>query len=997
MVSDTLVAVMLSAYLSAAGDHASLYQGSIEPQFLQNAWVTHPYWEDTEFRPGSICYDGILYPSVQLRYNIYDNRLAVVSPDSRINITPEPDKVAYFVIDGFRYEPLDGRYVRVASDGQNAQLLHMRIKERRGDEIIDMHAYHSLQTSDTYYLRLADGSCHAVSNLKSLCKAVPQFKHELQDFARANKLRFKGEKREPSLVQCVRFLEQLGMSEQSGKRNEELGINNVNPQPKKNDSSLLTPNSSLSAAVPGSVFADIAPVDRVAAYYVYTPESRVELEYADDDMAINTPGVDELETLRETRSLSEVEIVGFRQKVAQMQTGVEAFRPSMLRNVPLAMGEADVLKVAMLLPGVSASGEASSGLNVRGGASDQNLMLYNGNTIFNPMHMFGIFSAFNPDMVAESELYKGGIPSQYGGRLSSVMNIKGRTADKQEFHGSASVGLVTTKAMLDVPLVKDRASLLLGGRATYSDWMLKKLNKDSGYRDGHAGFWDASATLNTLISRDHSLNVNGYYSQDRFSFTEYDKYRYTNMNFSAELRSRFGNRLTTNVSAGFDHYDYANDETIFQFSAARLSFDLNQFFLKASGTYELTDAHSLNIGLQGNYYHIMPGKYYPLGEESYIVGRQLADDDALESALWAEDTWKITDQLKLTGGVRLNLFKSFEPSSPSSASANPGLMDFMDGLSSSYIASSSSNSSNPSSSKLSTLSFNPDLRISASYQFTDNQSIKAGFNTLHQYIHKVSNTVIMSPTDTWVLTNSKIKPQSGWQVSAGYYWQSDNMTYEFSAETYYKGMDNYLTYRSAAQLTMNEELYKDVVGTQGRAYGLELQIRKLYGKFNGWLSYTYARTQLRQQGDAATQSLINRGKWFSADYDCPHEVKLVSNYKFTRRYSTSLNANYSSGRPFTAPVSQFYNEETNTVIPIYSERNECRMPYYLRLDWSFNIEPSHHLTNLTHSWFTVGVYNLLGRRNAYSIYYQNDGIKIQGYKLSIFGAPIPYINYNIKF
>lgn len=947
MVSDTLVAVMLSAYLSAAGDHASLYQGSIEPQFLQSAWVTHPYWSDAEFHTGSICYNGILYPSVQLRYNIYENWLAVVPPDSRINVMVEPDKVAYFAINGYRYEPMNGRYVRIASDGNYAQLLHQRIKERLGDEIIDMHAYHSLQTSDSYYLRLADGSCHAVSNLKSLCKAMPQYKQELQDFARKNKLRFKGSRREQSLVQCARFLEQLGMSGQLGKRNEDSEINNVNAvnrQPKIND-------SSLSAAVPGEVFADIAPVDRIAAYYVYTPESRVELEYADDDMAINTPGVDELETLRETRSLSEVEIVGFRQKVTQMQTGVEAFRPSMLRNVPLAMGEADVLKVAMLLPGVSASGEASSGLNVRGGASDQNLMLYNGNTIFNPMHMFGIFSAFNPDMVAESELYKGGIPSQYGGRLSSVMNIKGRTADKQEFHGSASVGLITAKAMLDVPLVKNRISLLLGGRATYSDWMLKKLSKDSGYRDGQAGFWDASATLNAMISRNHSLNVNGYYSQDRFSFTQYDKYRYANMNFSTELRSRFGDRLSTNVSAGFDHYDYANDETEQHYSAARLSFDLNQYFLKAAATYELTDAHSLNFGLQGNYYHIMPGKYEPLGSESYIVTRQLADDNALESALWAEDTWKMSDRLKLTGGVRLNLFTSLDP----------------------------------------------DLRLSASYQFNDNQSVKAGFNTLHQYIHKVSNTVIMSPTDTWVLSNDKIKPQSGWQASAGYYWQSDDMTYEFSAETYYKGMDHYLTYRSGAQLMMNEQLSKDVVGTQGHAYGLELQIRKLYGKFNGWLSYTYARTQLRQQGNADTQSLINRGKWFSGDYDCPHEVKLVSNYKFTRRYSTSLNANYSSGRPFTAPVAQFYNEETNTVIPVYSERNACRMPYYLRLDWSFNIEPSHHLTNLTHSWFTIGVYNLLGRRNAYSIYYLSNGSNIQGYRLSIFGAPIPYINYNIKF
>lgn len=943
MVSDTLVAMMLSAYLGAAGDHAALYKGSIEPQFPQSVWTSHPYWYDAEFRQGSICYDGVVYPSVQLRYNVFDNALAVIAPFSRINIMAEYDHVQYFVLDGFRYIPMDGRFARVVFDGKQVRLLHLREKKRGGDEIIDRRAYHTFDTIDTYFLCLPNGSCHMVSDLKSITTKIPDYKQELKSFARSKKLRFNKAVREESLVQCAKYLEQLGISD------EKSAITKVNQsicQEQIADSTLNKTAISLFCTdeIP-------SPVEHVAAYYLYTPENTYELEFADDDLAINTPGVSELETLRETRSLSEVEIVGFRQKVSQMQTGVEAFRPSMLRNVPLAMGEADVLKVAMLLPGVSASGEASSGLNVRGGASDQNLMLYNGNTIFNPMHMFGIFSAFNPDMVSESELYKGGIPSQYGGRLSSVMNIKGRTADRQDFHGSASVGLVTAKAMFDVPVIKNRMSLLVGGRATYSDWMLKKLSKESGYRDGQAGFWDASATLSTLLNRDHTLNLNGYYSNDRFSFTEYDKYSYTNLNFSAELRSRFGERLTTNITAGFDHYDYANDNNEFHYSAARLSFDLNQYFVKGLATYQLNDAHTLNAGLQAQVYQIMPGRYQPLGEESYVVDRQLADDNAIESALWAEDSWALTDQLKLTGGLRLNMFKSIDP----------------------------------------------DLRFSASYKLTDNQSIKAGFNTLHQYIHKVSNTVIMSPTDTWVLSNSKIKPQSGWQASAGYYWQSDNMTYEFSAEAYYKGMDHYLTYRSAAQLMMNEELSNEVVGTQGRAYGLELQIRKLYGKFNGWLSYTYARTQLRQQGDRATQFLINEGKWFSGDYDCPHEVKLVSNYKFTRRYSTSLNANYSSGRPFTAPVAQFYNEEQHTIMPVYSERNACRMPYYLRLDWSFNIEPSHHLTNLTHSWFTIGVYNLLGRRNAYSIYYLTDSWHIQGYRLSIFGAPIPYINYNIKF
>ena len=491
--------------------------------------------------------------------------------------------------------------------------------------------------------------------------------------------------------------------------------------------------------------------------------------------------------------------------------------------------------------------------------------------------------------------------------------------------------------------------------------MLKKLPKESGYRNGEAGFWDLGGTLHTQISPNQALSISGYYSHDRFAFTEYNGYEYSNMNFSAEMRSRFGSQLSTTITAGYDHYDYGNEEREISYSASRLTFNLNQFFLKGVANYQLTDDHTLNFGLQGQYYDLMPGSLQPLGPNSYLVGRKLPTANAVESALWAEDAWTVTSDLKLTAGVRMSLFQS--------------------------LATDASNAKAYA---------DPDLRFSASYQLIGSQSLKAGFQTLHQYIHKVSNTVIMSPTDTWVLSNEHIKPQSGWQLSTGYYWQSSDKVYECSAEAYYKGMDNYLTYRSAAQLVMNEQLHRDVVGTQGRAYGLELQLRKMHGDLNGWVSYTYARTQLRQ--NHGEQGLaINHGQWFSADYDAPHQFKLVGNYKFTRRYSMSLNADYSTGRPFTAPVGQFYDEQHHRVVPIYSDRNACRMPDYCRVDWSFNVEPSHHLTNLTHSWFTIGVYNLLGRKNAYSIYYESEGNNIQGYKLSIFGAPIPYVTYNIKF
>lgn len=954
MVSDTLVAGLIAAYIGMAGDYASLYQGRLEPSFNQNSWVTHPYLDDSDFHQGAICYDGILYPSVRVRYNILDNVLAVITSDGKMPVVPEPDKISYLEMDGQPYELLDDRYAQVVYAGKALKLLHLSVKQRSSDVIRDGHAYSDMRRIDYYYLSMPDGSVHEVSSLASVANAAPRYKKQLKASGKAHGWKFNKSHRLHSLQECAEELDGLLLQDGALQWSD----------PKALAAAHLTPHVQAGPSIPDSLYIDLPRVTHVAAYQAYASDRRVEYGDEDDELLTDNPGISNLAPIRETRSLSEVEVVGFRQKITQQVSGLESFRPSLLRNVPLAIGEADVLKLALMLPGVSSTGDASSGLNVRGGASDQNLLLMNGNTVFNPMHLFGIFSAFNPDLVAESELYKGGIPSQYGGRLSSVMNIKGRVADKQKFHGSASIGLVTAKAMVDVPIVKDRMSLTLGGRTTYSDWMLKKLPEESGYRNGKAGFWDLGGTLHTQFSSNHALALNGYYSHDSFSLTQYNEYEYANMNFSAELRSRLGDgRGTSTITAGIDHYDYANEEREIGYSAARLSFRLNQAFVKGMGTLNLNDSHTLNFGLQAQYYDLMPGTYQPVGEYSTIVGRELPINNALESAIWLEDSWSLTDALKLNGGARLNLFKSFD---------SEGADD------------------------LASLNVDPDLRLSLSYQIDNDQSVKAGINTLHQYIHKVSNTVIMSPTDTWALTNSKIKPQSGWQVSAGYYWQSDDKVYEASVETYYKAMDNYLTYRSAAQLVMNETLWKDVVGTQGRAYGIELQLRKLYGKLNGWVSYTYARTQLRQEASEG-QVAINGGKWFSADYDSPHQFKLVGNYKMTRRYSCSLNADYSTGRPFTAPIGKFYNDKTGGMVPIYSDRNGCRMPYYLRLDGSFNIEPSHHQTNLTHSWFTFGIYNILGRKNAYSIYYKTQGSEVQGYKLSIFGAPIPYVSYNIKF
>ena len=267
---------------------------------------------------------------------------------------------------------------------------------------------------------------------------------------------------------------------------------------------------------------------------------------------------------------------------------------------------------------------------------------------------------------------------------------------------------------------------------------------------------------------------------------------------------------------------------------------------------------------------------------------------------------------------------------------------------------------------------------------------------MRQYIHKLSNTTIMSPTDTWKLSDKHIKPQKGWQFAAGIYYNTPDKMLEFSLEGYYKKLTDYLDYRSGAQLIMNEHLETDVINTEGHAYGVEFQVKKPEGKLNGWFSYTYARTFLRQN-DPRIANPVNRGDWYPTEYDKPHDFKLITNYKFTRRFSMSFNLDYSTGRPTTVPAGQYWDHSLNRMQVYYTDRNSYRVPDYFRVDWSFNIEPSHHLTLLTHSSISIGVYNLTGRKNVYSIYYVPEGDKIRGYKMSIFGAPIPFVTYNIKF
>ena len=696
-------------------------------------------------------------------------------------------------------------------------------------------------------------------------------------------------------------------------------------------------------------------------------------------------GTLDIELEDKMQTLDEVTVTANkRENVKDVQMGVESLVVEELKTIPTAFGELDVIKVVQTLPGVKTMGEASSGFNVRGGSTDQNLIQFNGGTVYNPTHLFGFFSAFNGSIVQDMELFKGSIPAQYGGRISSVLDINSRRGNKEKYQGEISLGLLTSSLALEGPIKKGKTSLLLAGRTTYSDWMLNLLPEDSGYKNGKAGFYDANLLLSHQFGLKDNLYFSGYYSQDRFNFIENEKYSYANANASLQWVHLFDDNFRMGTTVGYDHYDYNTQNWQNDFDAYQMGYDINQYYLKLDFNHQQWQKHKLNWGAKAMMYDIQPGAVRPYSELSLYIPKTLQKEKALETSFYLSDEWDITSKLTASLGIRYSLFSALGPRTYNTyaegelpSTLNTTGSETKDGNLKTYHG--------------------PEFRAGLRYAFTDDFSVKAGVNTMRQYIHKISNTMVMSPTDTWKLSDMYIEPQTGTQYSLGFYKNFMGGDLEASVEGYYKTIDNYLDYRSGAQLLMNDHLETEVLPTEGRAYGVEFMLKRPKGKLNGWISYTYSRTELRQS-DPRIARPVNDGEWYPAEYDKPHDFKLVGNYQFTQRYSTSLNVDYSTGRPQTMPVSQYYDHTIGATTFSFSERNGIRIPDYFRVDLSFNIKPTHRLTAKTHTFFTIGVYNLLGRRNVYSIYFQNEGDEgMKGYKMSIFGAPIPYASFNVKF
>jgi len=680
--------------------------------------------------------------------------------------------------------------------------------------------------------------------------------------------------------------------------------------------------------------------------------------------------------------LKEVLVEAGKEKNVRSTTmGMDNLSMAAIKQIPAVMGEVDVLRAVLTLPGVKSVGEASTGLNVRGGATDQNLILFNGANIYNPSHLFGFFSAFDPDVIKDVTLYKSSIPAKYGGRISSVLDITSLDGNDKKISGSAGIGPLTSKFTLEGPIVKNKTTFVLGARTTYSDWLFKLLPKD--YNKSHAAFQDGTIHINQKINSKNNVYINGYISGDKFNLNSDTTYQYHNKNANINWKHIFNNQFYGVFTAGIDHYDYQVAFSGDSLNGYNLGFKINQYKFNTDFSYFLNNKHTLSFGLNSLLYDVHSGEIDQLSKNSLVVPDTLEPEHALESALYLSDHYNVSNDFSLEGGIRYSMFNYLGPKHVNSYA--PGLpIDLNNVTATNYYPSG----------KIIKTYMGPEFRFSARYSFSDNTSIKASANSLRQYIHLLTNTTTISPTDVWKLSDPNIKPQLGTQVALGLYKNLKNNTIETSVEVYYKWFTNYLDYKSGAVLVMNHHIETDVINTKGTAYGVEFLLKKSTGKINGWLTYTYSRSLL-QQDDPYAAEKINNGAQYPSNFDQPHNASFSGNYRFTHRFSMSLNATYSTGRPITLPIAEY--DYAGSVRVLYSDRNAYRIPDYFRTDLSMSLEGNHKIHQFTHNSWTLGVYNLTGRKNAYSVYFISENGAIHGYKLSIFGTAIPFITYNIRF
>ena len=725
-------------------------------------------------------------------------------------------------------------------------------------------------------------------------------------------------------------------------------------------------------------------------YSITLPKGQYKIEYrligmrnAMRNIIIHSDGKLDVELKDKPESLKEVVVTAKREDlVRNLRMGVEKLTMKTLKQLPTGLGEVDIIKSTLLLPGVQSVGEASSGFNVRGGSVDQNLILLNDASILNTSHFFGFFSGFNAEIVKDITLYKSGVPAKYGGRVSSVMDITLKDGNRKKTKLSGGISPVSGRLNIEGPIKKDKSSFIIGARTTYSNWILK-LFDDPKLQNSTAGFYDVQGNFSFDLNQDNSLYLSGYVSHDEFDYFSEDAYDYNSFASTLRWKHIFSPKLFSTFSAVMSNYDYTaqsrTDSSLFY----SVNYKINQKTFKADFSYHSGNNHKIDFGLNSTWYNLAPGVKEPVGEQSLILHKEIENERALETALYLSDEFELNNFISISAGLRYTLYTNYGPKTQNKYQL--GLPKNVETIT------DTTNYGNGEAVKTYT---GPELRFSANIKTSSSSSVKIGLSRMYQYIHMMSKTTAMSPTDIWKLSDNYLKPQRGDQVSIGFYKNLRRNTIEASVETYYKKLKNILDYKGGAQLIMNEHLETDVLNGVGKAYGVELMIQKKTGKLTGFVNYTYSRI-LHKIDSEFDEERVSNGEYFPANYDKPHNFKFILNIKPSRRFNISTNFFYSTGRPYTAPIA--YYQFNDALRVYYTKRNSVRMADYIRLDLAATVNGNLLKKKLNHSSWTFAIYNVMGRNNPYSIFFRTEGEQVKGYQMSIFAQPVFTITYNFKF
>lgn len=671
--------------------------------------------------------------------------------------------------------------------------------------------------------------------------------------------------------------------------------------------------------------------------------------------------------------------------IKKPQMSMNSLSMKEIKQIPVALGEPDPLKSLLTLPGVTNAGEGSSGFNVRGGAADQNLILLDNVPIYSDSHLFGFFSVFNADAVNSLDLYKGGIPSKYGGRVSSVLDITQNNGDYKDFKFEGGVGLISSKLKVEGPLQQDKASFMLAGRTSYAHLFLQLADNENS-----AKFYDLNAKLNYQLNENNSLHFSGYLGKDVFDISDSFSSRYGNTMGKINWKHRFTKDVTSDLSIFYSDYQFGLNLNTLSFN---WDSGIASYGLKYGWQHYISKDVQLNYGIEATYYDFNPGILIPNSSESTVNYRELDRKYALEPSAYIDVNQKIGDRLEVRYGLRYSTFYRYGQQEVkiyenSPVEYNPVYNIYQEGtpIGTKFYGSGEVISS-----------FNNlEPRAALSYILNDESSIKASYNRMAQYLHIVSNSQSPTPVNIWTPSGPFIQPQILDQYALGYFRNFNNNRYSLETEAFYKNISNRIDYVDGANLIANNDIEQVLLNGKARAYGLEVLLRKNSGDLTGWISYTLSRAEQKTEGRTPKEPGIANGNWYLSPYDKLHNLSITGNYEYTKKWSFSANFALQSGQPVTYPNG--YYEFGGIPVPNYSIRNENRLPLYHHLDLAATLTPKPNREKSWKSYWVFSIYNVYNRKNAASIRFTtNDDTGInEARRLSIFGI-LPSVSYNFKF